>query len=126
MPTPDPAAGNFYEAVYRIVRLIPRGRVMTYGQIATLLGQPRAARAVGFAMRASGNREDVPWQRVINSQGSISAKGEVQRPMMQRVMLEAEGVEFDSNERCDLRKYRWEPDNADAHFFETLRELPFR
>ena len=65
-------ADTFYEAVYRIVRDIPRGRVMTYGQIATILGAPRAARAVGYALRASGKRSDVPWQRVINFRGGIS------------------------------------------------------
>ena len=118
--------GNFYEAVYRIVRLIPKGRVMTYGQIATLLGQPRAARAVGFAMRASGNRPDVPWQRVINAQGSISIKGEVERPILQRVLLEAEGIVFDAQDCCNLSTYRWEPPNPESFHFETLRALPFQ
>ena len=77
-------------------------------------------------MRASGRHEDVPWQRVINSQGSISAKGDVERPMLQRVLLEQEGIEFDERECCDLKRYRWEPPNPDSYFFETLRELPFR
>jgi methylated-DNA-protein-cysteine methyltransferase related protein len=119
-------AANFFEAVYRIVRLIPEGRVMTYGQIAALLGQPRAARAVGFAMKASGGMPDVPWHRVINAQGSISAKGEVARPVLQRQLLESEGVIFDGRERCDLKQYRWEPPGADSFYFETLREFPFR
>ncbi|MBI2432020.1 MAG: MGMT family protein [Candidatus Hydrogenedentes bacterium] len=117
---------TFYEAVYRIVRTIPKGRVMTYGQIATLLGQPRAARAVGYAMKASGRHDDVPWQRVINSRGSISAKSEVERPMLQRVLLEAEGVEFDATDTCDLKRYRWEPPDPDSFAIDFSHDLPFR
>ena len=108
---------NFYDSVYRVVREIPFGRVMTYGQIATILGCPRSARAVGYAMRASGRRDDVPWQRVINSKGQISAKTEVERPMIQRMLLEAEGVLFDSTGACDLNTYRWEPDNPEVYYF---------
>ena len=116
---------NFYEAVYRLVRDIPRGRVMTYGQIAVILGSPRAARAVGYALRASGRRDDVPWQRVINGRGRISARNEVERPMVQRMLLEAEGIEFDENDACDLAAYRWEPPDAARYRFETRAEFPF-
>lgn len=121
-PTEPP---GFYEAVWRLVRRIPRGHVMTYGQIATILGCPRAARAVGYAMRASGGT-DVPWQRVINSRGGISAKGEVERPVLQRALLEDEGVHFDASETCDLSVYRWEPADPDAWVFETSRDWPFK
>ncbi len=117
---------NFYEAVYRLVRDIPRGRVMTYGQIATILGCPRAARAVGYAMRASGRRNDVPWQRVINSRGRISARNDVARPLLQKLLLEGEGVEFDEDERIDLERYRWEPRDPEAYFFEPTLDMPFR
>ncbi|HNR33346.1 MAG TPA: MGMT family protein [Candidatus Hydrogenedentes bacterium] len=116
---------NFYEAVYRVVREIPPGRVMTYGQIATLLGCPRAARAVGYAMRASGPRNDVPWHRVINGRGAISARGEVERPILQRLLLEAEGVRFDATETCDLARCRWEPPNPDDYLFLPDRDWPF-
>jgi len=109
---------NFYDAVYRIVREIPRGRVMTYGQIATILGAPRAARAVGYALRASTRHDDVPWQRVINSRGRISAKNEVERPMIQRMLLEAEGLVFDDNGAVDLKTCRWEPKAPEAYRFE--------
>ncbi len=117
---------NFYEAVYHLVRQIPRGRVMTYGQIATLLGTPRAARAVGFAMRASGKKDDVPWQRVINSRGRISAKNQVERPILQRMLLESEGILFDEEGTCDLSRYRWEPAHPEEHFTEDLKDLPFK
>lgn len=116
---------NFYDAVYKLVRKIPRGRVMTYGQIATILGCPRAARAVGYAMRASGRKEDVPWQRVINYKGRISAKNEVVRPMLQRVLLEAEGIEFDAQDCIDLEAHRWEPRNPDTYLYEgNVQEFP--
>ncbi|MCH7958552.1 MAG: methylated-DNA--[protein]-cysteine S-methyltransferase [Candidatus Hydrogenedentes bacterium] len=114
---------NFYDAVYRVVRKIPRGRVMTYGQIATILGAPRAARAVGYAMRASPKK--VPWQRVINRMGQISARGDVERPIIQQQMLEAEGVVFDDTESCDLGRYRWEPRNPEQFFFDPSEQVPF-
>jgi len=116
---------SFYEAVYRLVRLIPRGRIMTYGQIATILGCPRAARAVGYAMRASGRRDDVPWQRVINGRGRISARSEVERPILQRMLLEAEGVHFDDSDACDLSAYVWEPPHPEDFYFATSKEMPF-
>lgn len=122
----EPGGPNFYEAVYALVRHIPRGRVMTYGQIATILGAPRAARAVGYAMRYSGRYDDVPWQRVINSKGGISARTEVERPLLQKALLEKEGVVFDEADRCDLRKYRWEPKRPEQFRFETAREFPFQ
>ena len=115
---------SFYDAVYRLVRDIPRGRVMTYGQIATVLGVPRAARAVGFAMRMSADRR-VPWQRVINHRGGISARGDIERPTLQRVLLEKEGVRFDASERCDLRIYRWDPPDPDGYIYTDNPDLPF-
>lgn len=123
MSRPDPSIG-FYEAVYRLVRDIPEGRVMTYGQIATILGAPRAARAVGYAMRASGGK-DVPWQRVINRHGAISARGDVERPLLQRRLLEDEGVVFNEDDRCDLKKFVWEPRDVDAYVYEGNPDLPF-
>src|SRR5574341_2316344 len=73
------ATPAFHRAVYRVVRKVPRGKVVTYGQVAAILGHPRAARAVGQALRmlppALGHI--VPWQRVINSAGGISHRGDV-------------------------------------------------
>ncbi len=115
--------GNFYEAVYRVVRKIPKGRVMTYGQIATILGAPRAARAVGYAMRACPDR--IPWQRVINAKGEISARSEVERPIIQKMLLESEGVHFDDAEVCDLKRLRWEPRNPDRFYYAASKSAPF-
>lgn len=100
--------GDFFGRVYRLVRRIPPGKVATYGQIAWLLGAPRGARAVGWAMRATPEGSAVPWQRVVNAAGRISegrSRGEV---VMQRLLLEEEGVVFDANGRIDLGVYGWE------------------
>ncbi len=115
---------NFYEAVYRLVVRIPRGRVMTYGQIAAILGSPRAARAVGYAMRACP--DGLPWQRVINGKGQISGRSEVERPIVQRLLLEKEGVRFDRTETCDLGRLQWEPKDAERFYYEGSAAAPFR
>ena len=114
---------NFYEAVYELVREIPKGRVMTYGQIATILGAPRSARAVGYAMRASPGQ--IPWQRVINSKGQISARSQVERPIIQKMLLESEGVHFDSTGTYDLERLRWEPRNPDRFYYAASENAPF-
>jgi methylated-DNA-protein-cysteine methyltransferase related protein len=108
-------AVNFYEQVYRVVRQIPAGKVVTYGQVASLLGQPRAARAVGYALRFLPPDADVPWHRVINHQGQISLRYPVDSPLLQRLLLEEEGVMFDAAGRVDLAVYRWLQDVASSH-----------
>ena len=117
-------APNFYEAAWRVVREIPKGRVMTYGQVATILGAPRAARAVGYAMLHSGD-SNVPWQRVINRHGQISMGGDAERPALQRKLLEDEGVVFDESDSCDLAVFRWEPDDPERFFFDASSVVPF-
>ena len=114
---------NFYEAVYRLVCRIPKSRLMSYGQIATILGTPRASRAVGYAMRACP--EGLPWQRVINAKGQISARGDVERPMLQRLLLEEEGIQFGLDDTCDLQGLRWEPRNLDNFVFDVTDDLPY-
>ena len=99
---------NYRERVYVIVRQIPKGRVMTYGQIAGILGEGYTARAVGYVMH--GADDDVPWQRVINSQGKCST-GRLTIPMnLQQELLESEGIVFNPSGKCDLNKYQWFPD----------------
>jgi methylated-DNA-protein-cysteine methyltransferase-like protein len=104
---------NFYEQVYHVVRQVPAGKVVTYGQVAALLGQPRAARAVGYALRSLPPSADVPWHRVINQQGQISLRYPVDSPLLQRLLLEEEGVVFDPAGRVDLGIYRWSGDIGD-------------
>ncbi len=102
---------SYRERVYEIVRRIPRGRVMTYGQIAKLLGEGYTPRTVGYVMHAAD--ENDPWHRVINAQGGCSTGRIVLPPDKQQRMLEAEGIKFDARGRCDLNQYRWTPDEAD-------------
>jgi methylated-DNA-protein-cysteine methyltransferase-like protein len=106
---------NFYQQVYDLVVQIPRGRVMTYGQIAVILRTPHAARAVGYALHQTPPGSDIPWQRVINSQGKISPRGagdKLHEPSLQQMLLEEEGIQFDSQGRIDLDRYLWEPEDV--------------
>ncbi len=99
---------HFYDQVYRVVRCIPSGCVATYGQIARLLGQPHAARTVGWALQALPEGSGVPWQRVVNSAGCISPRiaGGVE---LQRALLRHEGVRTDAGGCLDLDRFRWSP-----------------
>jgi methylated-DNA-protein-cysteine methyltransferase-like protein len=99
----------FHRAVYRLVRQIPHGKVVTYGQVAAILGHPRAARAVGHALRMLPPMlvRVVPWQRVINAAGHISHRGDIQRPDLQRALLEREGIRFNRSGTVDLTRARW-------------------
>ena len=97
---------KYRERVYSIVRRIPRGRVMTYGQIAELLGEGYTPRTVGFVMHSSP--EGTPWHRVLNAQGATSTGRLVLPHDKQQRMLEQEGVVFNNN-RCDLQTYLWIP-----------------
>ena len=98
---------DYRERVFRIVRSIPRGRVMTYGQIAEILGEGYTPRTVGFVMHGSNDR--TPWHRVINAQGGCSTRGVVLPHDKQQRMLETEGVTFNERGRCELQKYLWLP-----------------
>ena len=107
---PNPQA--YYEQVWSIVRQIPFGKVAAYGQIAKMIPPPNgveletyaafAPRWVGGAMAACP--DDVPWQRVVNSQGKISEREGAER---QRQLLEGEGIVFDAKDRIDLKKFGW-------------------
>jgi len=101
-----------YDAIYAVVRRIPRGRVATYGQVAELANLPGQARLVGYALyRVDMDLADVPWQRVVNAKGEIShsifRNGS---DYAQRSLLEAEGIQFNANGKISLTDYRWQPD----------------
>ncbi|MBA2341091.1 MAG: MGMT family protein [Pyrinomonadaceae bacterium] len=103
---------GYNERVYKLVRRIPVGRVMTYGQLAELLGEGYTPRTIGYVMHAAP--EDVPWHRVINAQGACST-GRILLPQnKQQLLLEAEDIHFDLRGRCDLNLYRWTPEEATA------------
>jgi methylated-DNA-protein-cysteine methyltransferase-like protein len=104
-----PPAG--WSAIYRLVRRVPRGKVVTYGEVALLLGRPRGARQVGYALAAlRGARHDVPWQRVLGARPRGHAAISILDPVgaaVQQALLEREGVRFDERGRVDLARFGW-------------------
>lgn len=95
--------GSFYQDVYRIVSEIPAGSVMTYGQIAFLLGRPRAARIVGCALYSAPS--GLPCHRVVRQSGEPAPPEAFGGPGVQRALLEREGVEFLADGRVSLKKH---------------------
>ncbi len=103
------AEQGFFERAYDVVRQIPEGRVATYGQVARLLGEPRKARFVGFAMHSSpGMRSGVPCHRVVFKDGSLAPGFAFGGPDAQRALLEGEGVSFLADGRVNMRQCQWE------------------
>ena len=98
---------NNYLRIYRIVRQIPRGRVATYGQIAALAGLDGHARQVGYALHAVPSSIKLPWHRVINARGEVSARTSGDSHELQRHLLEAEGIVFDKRDRADMKQVQW-------------------
>lgn len=96
-----------YSQVYALVCRIPAGCVTTYGDVARLLGRPRAARQVGYALAALDHDTDVPWHRVVNAQGKISPRRLGGADELQRLLLEDEGVHFNEHGRIDLARFGW-------------------
>lgn len=104
---PGRAGGTFRARVAALVRRVPRGRVVSYGGVAAILGSPRAARGVGQALHTLGAEADLPWWRVINRNGEISIKGDPVLAALQRRLLEEEGVVFDAGGRVDWTRFGW-------------------
>ncbi|GGN52279.1 MULTISPECIES: MGMT family protein [Oceanobacillus] len=98
----------FTEKVIQIIKDIPEGKVMTYGQVAKLAGNPRAARQVARILHTMSRKHHLPWHRVINAKGQIAMKDEG-KFNEQRLSLEAEGIEVNNAGKVDLMKYREEP-----------------
>jgi methylated-DNA-protein-cysteine methyltransferase-like protein len=111
---------QYRDRVYKIVRKIPRGRVMTYGQIAYILGEGYTPRTVGFVMHGADENK-TPWHRVINSQGRCSTGGVVLPADKQQRLLEREGVKFDASGRCDLETFIWHPDHKKKEKTEAAK-----
>ena len=124
MPGTSEEKSGYRERVYEIVKRIPRGRVMTYGQIAELLGEGYTPRTVGFAMHSSP--EGTPWQRVLNAQGACSTGRVVLPQDKQQRLLEIEGVVFDKNSRCDLKSFLWIPDDDDHRHSKPTKTSLFK
>lgn len=99
---------NFFQDVHDVVRLIPRGRVTTYGAIAKYLGSARSSRMVGWAMNASHTQTDIPAHRVVNRQGMLTGKMMFAYPMQMQELLEAEGVRVVDDRVVDFKNVYWE------------------
>jgi len=102
----------FTERIRNIVAAIPRSRVATYGQVAVLAGNPRAARQVSWVLHSSSKRYGLPWHRVIGGRGSISlepGRGYEE----QKSLLLSEGVVFGDRDRIDLERFGWKPGGSD-------------
>ncbi len=107
---PDAKLADAMETFRELVRLIPEGRVATYGQIAALAGRPRNARQVGRSL-AGLRGTTVPWHRVVNARGTISERGidPLESVERQQFLLEEEGVLLDHQGRIDLDRFGWAP-----------------
>jgi methylated-DNA-protein-cysteine methyltransferase-like protein len=104
--TPQMNQESLNEMIYAVVRQVPAGRVTTYGTVAKLVAGA-TARIVGYAMAATPKGSNVPWQRVINSQGKISPHGYGYGSTIQRKLLEEEGIVFDEKGKIDLDRFGW-------------------
>jgi len=98
---------DFTQDVINIIKNIPEGKVFTYGRIAKLAGNPNGARQVSWLLHSSSKKYNLPWHRVINSQGRIALKAQDGQDY-QKILLEKEGVEIGSTNKIDLKKYIWE------------------
>ncbi len=104
-----PENENFFDKVYQIARLIPEGRVTSYGAIAKYLGAARSARMVGWAMNASHDMDDIPAHRVVNKAGLLTGKHHFDGTNLMQQLLEGEGVEIVDHQIVNLGKYFWDP-----------------
>ena len=101
---------GFFQMVYEVARLIPEGRVTSYGAIATYLGAAKSARMVGWAMNGSySQKEKVPAHRVVNSKGLLTGAGQFPEPDMMKRLLEQEGVAVKNNQVVDFKIVFWNP-----------------
>jgi len=103
-----PETLNFFDKVYEVAKLVPYGRVTSYGAIATYLGAARSARMVGYAMNGSGGK-DVPAHRVVNRKGLLTGKHHFDGTNLMQQLLESEGIEVIDNQIQNLDKVYWDP-----------------
>ena len=100
---------NFFERVYEVVKLIPSGRVTSYGAIARFLGAAKSARMVGWAMNKAHDLEDVPAQRVVNRMGLLTGKHHFGGTNAMQQLLESEGITVKEDQIQNLEKVFWDP-----------------
>lgn len=102
-------SSDFFENVYEVVRLIPPGRVTSYGAIAAYLGSKRGARMVGWAMNNCHARPDVPAQRVVNRNGVLTGKNFFGSSTQMQELLESEGIQIADDQVISFNQYFWDP-----------------
>ncbi len=100
---------NFFEDVYAVVKLIPKGRVTNYGSIAKYLGSGLSSRMVGWAMNAAHSHPDIPAHRVVNRIGLLSGKMHFVTPTAMQELLESEGISVVNDKVVDFEKLKWNP-----------------
>ena len=100
---------SFFDDVYAVARLIPKGRVTSYGTIAKYLGTKMSARMVGWAMNAAHDLPDVPAHRVVNRNGQLTGKAHFATPTLMQELLEAEGVLIDDDQVVNFHRLVWDP-----------------
>lgn len=103
---------SVFSEIYKVVSQIPKGKVATYGQVALLAGNPRWSRVVGYALHVNPEPFVIPCHRVVNREGRIAESFAFGGGDAQRVLLEQEGIIFESDGHIDLKKYRWIPNNS--------------
>lgn len=124
---------KFKESVIKVLEMIPKGKVVSYGQVALYVGMPRAARQVGWILNGLEEKVPIPWWRVINNKGYISIKGSRYSQIEQKALLMKENIEVGDNLYIDIDKYRFQPGNMffkklglDAEYTNTiLNKIPF-
>lgn len=99
---------DFFQRVYEIVRLIPKGRVTSYGSIAKALGTPKSSRMVGWAMNAAHSIEDVPAHRVVNRNGLLTGKMHFSSPTRMQELLESEGITVKKDQIQNFKSIYWD------------------
>ena len=104
-----PKLESFFEDVYAVVRLIPAGRVSSYGAIARYLGRSGSARMVGWALNGAATLPNVPAQRVVNREGRLTGKIHFGSPTRMQELLEAEGVEVENDQVVGFKDCFWDP-----------------
>lgn len=109
LKSPSSSTLNFFEQVYAVVRLIPRGRITSYGAIARALGSAQSSRMVGWAMNAAHGLVDVPAHRVVNRNGLLTGRHHFSPPEAMQQRLEAEGIQIENNKVVEFERLFWNP-----------------
>lgn len=125
---------EFKHRVINVIKSVPYGHVMSYGQVATYVGVPRGARQVGWIMRSVETKEDLPWWRILNNAGRITIKGNLYNNQpLQKKLLESEGIVVSEDLTMDINKYRYIPSDEefkklhlDDEYIKKIREKYFR